>query len=95
MLVALAGGVGAARFLRGLVQVAAPESVTVVTNTADDDELYGLHVSPDLDTVTYTLAGEVNPQTGWGRAGETWAVMDALELRSDERATLALACATA
>jgi LPPG:FO 2-phospho-L-lactate transferase len=79
VLVALAGGVGAARFLRGLVQVVAPDDVTVVVNTGDDDWFHGLFVSPDLDTVTYTLAGAENPDTGWGLAGETFATMAALE----------------
>jgi LPPG:FO 2-phospho-L-lactate transferase len=76
---ALAGGVGAARFLRGLVQVVPPEDVTVVVNTGDDDWFHGLLVCPDLDSVTYTLAGAENPDTGWGLAGETFATMDALE----------------
>jgi LPPG:FO 2-phospho-L-lactate transferase len=79
MLVALAGGVGAARFLRGLVRIVPPAEVTVVVNTADDDLFHGLAVSPDLDTVTYTLAGAEHPEQGWGLAGETFAVMDALE----------------
>jgi len=79
VLVALAGGVGAARFLRGLVQVVAPDDVTVVVNTGDDDWFHGLFVCPDLDTVTYTLAGAENPDTGWGLAGETFATMAALE----------------
>ena len=79
MLVALAGGVGAARFLRGLVAVAPPSEITAVVNTGDDIVLHGLHVSPDLDTVTYTLAGAVNAETGWGLAGESWAAMEALE----------------
>ncbi|MGH9246399.1 MAG: 2-phospho-L-lactate transferase [Acidimicrobiales bacterium] len=74
----LAGGVGAARFLTGLVQVHPPERICAVVNTADDFVLHGLHVSPDLDTVTYTLAGAVNPDTGWGLAGETWQAMDGL-----------------
>ncbi|HEX8770577.1 MAG TPA: 2-phospho-L-lactate transferase [Acidimicrobiales bacterium] len=77
--VALAGGVGAARFLGGLVEVADPSRVVAVVNTGDDVVLHGLHVSPDLDTVMYTLAGAVNPETGWGLTGETWNVMDALE----------------
>jgi LPPG:FO 2-phospho-L-lactate transferase len=75
----LAGGVGAARFLAGLVRIHPPGQVWVVGNTADDVELHGLHVSPDLDTVLYTLAGEVNPATGWGLAGETWSAMATLE----------------
>lgn len=79
MLVALAGGVGAARFLRGLVDVVDPSSVTAIVNTADDDEFHGLRVSPDLDSVTYTLAGAHNDVTGWGLAGETFTVMDALD----------------
>jgi LPPG:FO 2-phospho-L-lactate transferase len=78
MLVALAGGVGAARMLRGLVAVVDPSEVVAVVNTGDDVVLHGLHISPDLDTVTYTLAGAVNSETGWGLAGETWAAMDAL-----------------
>ena len=79
MLAALAGGVGAARFLRGLVQVVPPEEITVVVNTGDDDWFHGLLVCPDLDTVTYTLAGAENPDTGWGLAGETFAAIDKLE----------------
>jgi LPPG:FO 2-phospho-L-lactate transferase len=74
----LAGGVGAARFLTGLVQVVDPGSVTAVVNTADDTVLHGLHVSPDLDTVTYTLAGAIDPERGWGLAGESWQAMGAL-----------------
>lgn len=78
MITALAGGVGAARFLAGLVQVIDPSDITVIVNTGDDVELHGLWISPDLDTVTYTLAGVINPETGWGLAGETWQAMDAL-----------------
>ena len=78
MLTALAGGVGAARFLRGLVDVVAPGDVTAVVNTGDDDEFHGLWVSPDLDSVTYRLAGASNPETGWGLAGETFHAVDAL-----------------
>jgi LPPG:FO 2-phospho-L-lactate transferase len=78
MITALAGGVGAARFLRGLVQVVDPADVTVVVNTADDEWFHGLYVSPDLDSVTYTLAGASNPDTGWGLAGETFATVEAL-----------------
>ena len=76
---ALAGGVGAARLLRGLVEVVDPASVTAVVNTGDDFVIHGLHVCPDLDTVTYTLADAVNPETGWGLAGETWSAMEALD----------------
>jgi LPPG:FO 2-phospho-L-lactate transferase len=85
MIVALAGGVGAARMLRGLVMVAEPASITAVVNTADDTSFHGLHISPDLDTVTYTLAAVVNPDTGWGRAGETWAAMEELRAYSGGR----------
>jgi LPPG:FO 2-phospho-L-lactate transferase len=72
----LAGGVGAAKFLAGLVQVVDPGQITAIVNIGDDFELHGLRISPDLDTVTYTLAGEVNPETGWGLRGETWQAMD-------------------
>jgi LPPG:FO 2-phospho-L-lactate transferase len=72
----LAGGVGAARFLRGLVDVVEPASVTVIGNTADDEEFLGLHVSPDLDTVVYTLADVVDPEHGWGLAGESYACQE-------------------
>jgi LPPG:FO 2-phospho-L-lactate transferase len=75
---ALCGGVGAARFLAGLVQVVDPAGVVAVVNTGDDVVLHGLHVSPDLDTVTYTLAGAVSTERGWGLEGETWAAMEAL-----------------
>ncbi len=74
----VAGGVGAARMLGGLVQVVDPASITAVVNTGDDVELHGLHISPDIDTITYTLAGAVNPETGWGLVGETWQAMEAL-----------------
>jgi LPPG:FO 2-phospho-L-lactate transferase len=79
MLAALAGGVGAARFLRGLVRVVPAHDVVAIVNTADDDTFHGLHVSPDLDSVTYTLAGAEHPEQGWGLAGETFVCIDALE----------------
>ena len=82
-LTALAGGVGAARMLRGLTSVLAPAEITAVVNTADDVVLHGLHVSPDIDTVTYTLAEAIDPERGWGLAGETWDAMDALDRYSD------------
>jgi len=63
---ALAGGVGAARFLTGLVQHINPADLTVIANTGDDIELFGLHISPDVDIVTYTLAGIVDEDKGWG-----------------------------
>src|SRR3712207_5762129 len=73
-IVALAGGGGAARVLRGLGRVVDPVKVTVGANTGDDLRLHGLHISPDLDTITYTLGGGVHSEQGWGRAGETFAV---------------------
>ena len=66
----LAGGVGGARMARALTRVLAPESLTVVVNVGDDESVYGLYVSADLDTVVYTLADVAGPQ-GWGRAGDT------------------------
>jgi LPPG:FO 2-phospho-L-lactate transferase len=77
--VALAGGVGGARLADGLAQVLPAGNLTVIVNTGDDFEHLGLYISPDLDTVCYTLAGLANPATGWGRSGESWAVMEALE----------------
>jgi LPPG:FO 2-phospho-L-lactate transferase len=76
---AIAGGVGAAKMLRGVLQVVDPSSVTAIVNTGDDVVLHGLHVSPDLDTITYTLAEAINPETGWGLAGESWQAMTALD----------------
>jgi LPPG:FO 2-phospho-L-lactate transferase len=70
--VVLAGGVGGARFLRGLVEVVDPITVAIVGNVADDIEVLGLHVSPDLDTILYTLSGRSDEERGWGRADETW-----------------------
>lgn len=68
----LCGGVGAARFLSGLVDVADPVGITAIVNVADDDEFHGLHVSPDIDTVLYTLGGLVHEEQGWGRRDETF-----------------------
>ncbi len=78
MLVALCGGVGAARMLSGLVRVMPASDITAIVNVGDDMELHGLSICPDLDTVTYTLAGMDNRDTGWGVAGESWTVMDEL-----------------
>jgi LPPG:FO 2-phospho-L-lactate transferase len=75
---ALAGGVGAGKFLRGLVRAIPPEDVTVVVNTGDDVLIHGLHVSPDLDSVTYWLAGVMDRERGWGRAGETFRATEEL-----------------
>ncbi len=74
----LAGGVGAARFLRGLRAAAPDAQITVVGNTGDDITLFGLRVCPDLDTVMYTLGGGINPEQGWGRADESFAIRDEL-----------------
>lgn len=78
-IVALAGGVGGAKLVLGLTLAVAPEAITVVVNTADDLELYGLHVSPDLDTVMYTLAGLADPEQGWGVVSDTTQALDMLE----------------
>src|SRR5438128_11551376 len=69
---ALAGGVGAGKFLRGLVRAVPPEDVTAIVNTGDDIEVHGLHVSPDLDSVMYWLAAVADRERGWGREGETF-----------------------
>ena len=74
----LAGGVGAARFLRGLLDVVPGGRVRAVVNTADDTIMHGLSISPDLDTVTYTLAGAIDVERGWGLQDETWRAMSAL-----------------
>jgi len=79
VIVALAGGVGGAKLAAGLARALPPEELVIAVNTGDDFEHLGLHVSPDLDTVMYTLAGIANPATGWGRAHETWSFMDALD----------------
>ena len=75
----LCGGVGAARFLRGLLRVVTPSDITAIVNTADDMRLHGLAISPDLDTCTYTLAEVINPETGWGLVGETWQAKETLD----------------
>ncbi|MEO6651223.1 MAG: 2-phospho-L-lactate transferase [Ilumatobacteraceae bacterium] len=81
----LAGGVGAARFLQGLIRAVPPSDVAVVVNTGDDTIVHGLAVSPDLDTVTYTLAEAIDPDRGWGLADETWRAMEALQRYVDVR----------
>ena len=83
----LCGGVGAARFLRGLLDAIGPEaagSVAAIVNVADDLVLHGLHISPDLDTVTYTLADRIDPVRGWGLADESWQAMAMLETLGGE-----------
>jgi LPPG:FO 2-phospho-L-lactate transferase len=79
VLVALAGGVGAAKLLSGLARVVDPAEITAVVNTGDDLVLHGLHISPDIDTVTYALAGLDNKITGWGVVDETWTVAENLK----------------
>jgi LPPG:FO 2-phospho-L-lactate transferase len=74
----LCGGVGAARFLRALLAVVDAGDICAVVNTGDDTVLHGLHIAPDLDTVTYTVGGAIDPERGWGLSNETWNAMDAL-----------------
>ncbi|MCW4044598.1 MAG: 2-phospho-L-lactate transferase [Candidatus Bathyarchaeota archaeon] len=78
MITALAGGVGAARFLTGLVKLVDEKNVTIIVNTGDDIELHGLHISPDIDTIAYTLAGIVDEEKGWGIKGDTFHCLTAL-----------------
>ena len=78
-LLALSGGVGGARLATGLASLLPPGRLSIVVNTGDDFEHLGLHVSPDVDTLLYTLSGLGNPETGWGRAGETWSLLAELE----------------
>ncbi len=85
MYTVLAGGVGASRFLQGLAAVVPQREITVISNTGDDLEFVGLHVSPDTDIVIYALAGVVNPATGWGLEGDTFAVAEALQRFGYER----------
>ena len=79
MICVLAGGVGAARLLNGLKDVLPAEEITAIVNTGDDVIMHGLYICPDLDTVTYTLAGVNNTETGWGLKGETWLAMESLK----------------
>lgn len=74
--VVLAGGVGGAKFAHGLAQLLPPENLTIIVNTGDDFQHLGLTICPDLDTVMYTLSGHVNPESGWGRAGESWRTLE-------------------
>jgi LPPG:FO 2-phospho-L-lactate transferase len=78
MITVLAGGVGAAKFLQGLVEVVDPREVTIIGNTGDDIDLHGLHISPDLDIVTYTLAGIHDAEQGWGVQGDTFHTLEML-----------------
>lgn len=79
MIVALAGGVGAAKLLRGLVEVIPPETLTIISNTGDDIEIYGLHISPDIDIVAYTLSDIVDEERGWGMRGDTFECLSMLQ----------------
>ena len=79
MITALAGGVGAARFLTGLVRLVKEEDVSVIANTGDDIEMFGLHISPDIDIVAYTLAGIVDEEKGWGIKGDTYQCLEMLK----------------
>lgn len=81
---ALSGGVGGAKLALGLYESLAPGALTILANTGDDFVHLGLHISPDIDTVTYTLAGLANPETGWGRTKETWSFMAALRTLGGE-----------
>lgn len=83
-IVVLAGGVGAARFLDGLVRVIDPAGITAIVNTGDDEDFYGLRVCPDIDTILYTLSGDGNERQGWGRKDETFAVIKELEVLGEE-----------
>lgn len=84
MIVTLAGGVGGAKMAQGLARIVDPGELTVIVNTADDFDLHGLKISPDLDTVLYTLAGLANPVTGWGIAGDTRVALDAMTRLGEE-----------
>ena len=78
MIAVLAGGVGAAKFLQGLVEVVDPHDITIISNTGDDIDLHGLHISPDIDSVLYTLAGISRPDQGWGIQGDTFHTLELL-----------------
>ena len=84
MIIALSGGVGGAKLALGLTRVMPPEELLVVVNTGDDFEHLGLSISPDIDTVTYTLAGVANREVGWGRHDDTWSFMETTEVLGGE-----------
>jgi LPPG:FO 2-phospho-L-lactate transferase len=79
MIAVVSGGVGAARFLRALLEILPPEEIAAVVNTGDDTVMHGLSISPDIDTITYTLAGATDDVRGWGMRDETWRAMEALQ----------------
>ncbi|MEO5974231.1 MAG: 2-phospho-L-lactate transferase [Ilumatobacteraceae bacterium] len=91
MITVLSGGVGAARFLRGLVDAIEPSDITAIVNTGDDTVLHGLHISPDIDTVIYTLADAIDLERGWGLSEETWVAMSALKRYATVRPTNSIA----
>src|SRR5690242_10105196 len=76
--VVLTGGVGGSKLVKGFADLLGERNVTAVVNTGDDFSHLGLHVSPDIDTVLYTLSGQSDPVQGWGRAGESWGFMEAV-----------------
>ena len=84
MITALAGGVGAARFLTGLVRLVSAKDLSIIVNTGDDIELFGLHISPDIDIIMYTLAGIVDEEKGWGIRGDTFHCLEALRRYNPE-----------
>lgn len=94
MIAVLAGGVGAARFARGLIRAVSPHDVTIVVNTGDDTVLHGLSISPDIDTVIYTLSNSIDQEKGWGLDGETWRAMSALARFADVRPPSSMAGTT-
>ena len=94
MICVLSGGVGAARFLRGLVREIDPRSVHAIVNTGDDTRLHGLHISPDLDTITYTLAGAIDPERQWGLRDESWNMLEALRRYEALRPSTSTAAST-
>jgi LPPG:FO 2-phospho-L-lactate transferase len=94
MICVLSGGVGAARFLRGLVREVDPRSIHAIVNTGDDTSLHGLHISPDLDTITYTLAGAIDPERQWGLRDESWNMLEALRRYEDLRPPASTAAST-
>jgi len=83
-ILAISGGIGGAKLALGLDQILEGSDLAVLCNTGDDFEHLGLSISPDLDTVMYTLAGLANPETGWGRKGESWQFMETLETLGGE-----------
>ncbi len=94
MITVVSGGVGAARFLRALMHVVPAADIAAVVNTGDDTVMHGLSISPDIDTITYTLGGAIDPQRGWGLRDETWRAMGALERFTAVRPTGSTAAPT-